>query len=535
MYTVTNPVNRVLTVASKFVIDNDRSIYSAFLKATEEFVAEHKLVVGGTVGADLLLQKPYSKDVTMYELYVDSPWQRAKELVDAFGLVHAPHIDKTTIVANTVIKNMECTVSVNTRVLIRLYNLPRIRDANIRDIIVPVYRKGYFADREVLVMPADLQLINIYRQLYRPYPPVPHLSYTDLLAREDTLFSHLDFGIKIGGVCSCCEAEGGDEELPDTDHETVIRNDDREIDIDALIEGGCDECKCVAAGCTMCIEGGCDCNAKTGGDDTHDSCCEDDVPVMVGGCRCMSGGMDEYFGSHQNWRQQVEQTVIDEVIRRGDMLLVGDFAVKHAVGTVVSNMRLQVIAGDDINAYVDKIRTALANAKIKTKVEYTKYALQIPNDFQTYKYTVYVQDHQGKRTSLLDIFNCTAFELVPYTVARDGALSGIMIAGTFAILRVKLIDLYSMKFVSHLSGASATQGRVGDIKGQIVALRKHVRKEIDVNPLTVFQLENYSGQYLDESVEKRKLLGKERFRFAPYYLARSQQGDKNDKQVSDSE
>ncbi len=180
-------------------------------------------------------------------------------------------------------------------------------------------------------------------------------------------------------------------------------------------------------------------------------------------------------------------------------------------------MRLQVVATDDISGYVAKIHAALSAAGIKSRIEYTKYALQIPNDFQTYKYTVYTRDQQDKRTALLDIFNSTSFELVPFGVSRSGELSNIMIAGAFVVLRFKLIDLYSMKFVSKLGGG--VSGRVADIKKQINVVRQRVLSAIADDPLSVFQLENHAGKFLDESVEKRNTLGKERFRFAPYYFA----------------
>lgn len=487
MYTQVNILPRVNKIAEKFVLDNDRLLYRDFFRLIEEYAAERKIIIGGPTGSDLLLKRAFNKDNFTYDLYVDNVWTCAKEIADLlYKSGHTPHVDKTTINCETIVKNVEAMVHVNLRPIVRLSALPHVRGGNIRDIIRPVHMHGHFAEKELPCLPGDLYLIDVYRKLYRPYPPMGAQPYSDLLSLEDSLFalakSRLgDIGNgKTGGFAHEEDEQPVDPDVNEVEDETVVQPEDQDAvdDLDDFVE---------------------------------DVAAEDDVAAAV------TGGVTEAF--RLNWRQNAEKIILEEVLRGSNYVLVGDYALKD-IGLDATNSRLQFLAGDDITEYVAKIGNALRKNNVHSKLEYVKYNLQLPNDFQTTKYTIYAIDHLDKRVSLLDVFNTLSFEMVPFTLSKSGPLAGIRVGGLFVQLRFKFVDLWSMHFVLSIGGQlDAAKTRIEDIKRQIVTTRDTVLKKIANDPVSVFQLDNYAGVFIDEFVAKKKIIGTERFRFQRYYPA----------------
>jgi hypothetical protein len=478
MYQTVDVLPRVIKIADEFVIANDRLLYQDFFKRIEDYVYENKLIIGGNVGMDLLISREYNKDNFTYELYTEDPWRHAKSLADMlYKSAHTPHIDKSTICVDTIIKNHEITISVNNRTLARLLSLPVVRGGSIGTVVSPINKPGHFSEKEVPCMPPEVQLMNVYRRLYQPYPPTTHTTYTVLLEQEAKLYdmfsrtvlnSPAKHDVKTGGFLHNDDYEPMESPgNPTWENETEVSPDDIDMgdEVDYLVDGGADE---------------------DSDPDIHHS-----------------GGADRS-------KQNINNIILEDVIKNGDFLLIGDFAI-CGFKVSVEKPRLQVLAADDIETYLTLIRKALGNHGVHTQLEYTKYALQIPNDFQTYKYTIYASDGSGHRTSIMDIFNSLSFELVPFRKTR-----GYKVAGIAALIRFKIIDLWSMWFVTTIGGdAESTKQRINDIIKQIVFLRSSFVESL-VSPENVFQLDNYLGVYLDEFVEKRNLIGGERFKFSKY-------------------
>jgi len=507
---------RVISIAEKFVIDNDRMLYRDIFRVAEEYCADNRLIVGGAIGMDLLTKKPYGKDNFVYDVFCkDSVWKTTCELTDAITAAHVPHLDKSTLKAHTVVKNIESSILINTREIIRVHALPHIRAANIVDLLSPVSIRGYFAEREVLCMSADVHLCDVYRRLYRPYPPQPgYPTYTRLLELESQLYggyegafddtppidtpsgdtapSDTASGDTASGDTAPSDTASGDTAPSDTAPSDTAPSDtpphETETSQSDIDEG--------ANGIDMYIEGSDVYTEDTNAEDTNaeDTNAED--------TNAENGYVGNGYAKNGNgWRQSIDDTIINNVLRGSLYVLIGDYAIESNTGT----KRLQFISDGDIPSIVSHIESAVKAERINARFETpVKYALQLPNDFQTVKYTVYAIDPNGKRVSLVDIFNSASFELIPFGVSKKGPLANVRVAGVFVLLRFKMIDLYVLKFISALSKKS-DDPRSRDIKRQILSLRSGALRRVSEDPESVFQLDDYYGKYLDERFQKKLL------------------------------
>lgn len=215
MYDKVNPTGDLIAAAEKFTIDNDRSLYIPYFKAVEEYCAANMVLLGGQVGVDILLSRPYHRGSFMWELYTDNALTKSREIADILYKTPNHHIDSKTVVMDTVLKYKEFTIKVNNRLLFTVYGLDKYRGISLVDLVGPVPIKSYFSGTEIKCMSSEIQLIEIYRSLYLP-------------ARRETW----DF---------CFRAEAGLMEGIKGSHE-CMNIDDEEVD------GGCDAENCIVGG-----------------------------------------------------------------------------------------------------------------------------------------------------------------------------------------------------------------------------------------------------------------------------------------------
>lgn len=455
MYSV-DVLPRILSYAEKFTIDNDRMLYRDLFRVIEEYCADNRLIVGGSIGIDLISKRPYNRENFVYDVFCkEQVWKTACSIADALYSAHMTHLDPSTLKAHTIVKGVEASLFINSRELLRVHSLPHIKTADIVDLLNPISLRGYFAERELLCMPPDVYLCDVYRRLYRPYPPISgYPSYSTLLKIEEVLSRH--------------RADGGSDTPPVS-----------ESPLETLQAGGDHETETA------------ECDIDYGPEDINEYMERDDEIV--------DGSAESSAGSYANWRQRIDNIVIEHVLRDSPYVLVGDYAFPGSG----AHRRLQFIFDGDIDGMIKRIDTATHAEGVNGRFTYIKYDLQLPNDFQTAKYTVYGADPNGKRVSLIDIYDSASFELVPFAKSHTGPLAGIRIAGSFVLLRFKMIDLYVFKFISALSG-NKDDTRMRNIRAQIASLRKKTIAMVSENPESVFQLGDHYGQYLDENAEKKR-------------------------------
>lgn len=208
MYKSINPIELLMKPAEKTVFSNDRKNYLPVLAAVEKFCSQNKLIIGGTMGINILVGNDPDISDYSYILYAENGSKTSRELADyIYSNVSSDKMDMRTITVETNIKNDMFTIWLNVRPIVTIYNLGFFRKIPIFDLIGPVekspmffriYRDNYCNIEEnpeefkVLVISEELQLIQIYRELYRPYPTTKfYTEYPDLMKYEKMLFDEI--------------------------------------------------------------------------------------------------------------------------------------------------------------------------------------------------------------------------------------------------------------------------------------------------------------------------------------------------------
>jgi len=192
---LTTVVSRLIPRATEFSMVNDRMLFAPYFEAAEAFCIENKVIIGGQVGINLLLGIPKHLDTFYWELYAKNTFSTSKQLADILYNVKAVPIDSTTVELQTNIKHREFTLRVNTRSLFKIYALDQYRQLDLGELLRPSLRPGYFTSQEMLVVPALMQLIDVYHQLYSPDK---NANWEKLLEFEDGLFGLFDESITGG-------------------------------------------------------------------------------------------------------------------------------------------------------------------------------------------------------------------------------------------------------------------------------------------------------------------------------------------------
>ena len=164
--------------------------------------------------------------------------------------------------------------------------------------------------------------------------------------------------------------------------------------------------------------------------------------------------------------------------------------------------RLQIIT-DNIDAIY------LGVARVIKKLRFVKYNLGIVGDFQLTNHTIY--DVRGDtQIPCMDIFNSAQFEMIPF-VMRGSERVG----NPWVLLRFLFIDMWVLQMIDQF-GKHTNQHKID----KLLRLVTKVRASALINPVASFQLDNYIGIYMDESIAKKKMIRETGDRFPTYYPAK---------------
>lgn len=199
------------------------------------------------------------------------------------------------------------------------------------------------------------------------------------------------------------------------------------------------------------------------------------------------------------------------------IVVVGDHAL-NLLG-VGSTTRIQLITDIPINELSEltsRILTNERNALRRVKVghdrtAWVKYGLNIPSDFQILKYTVYAVVG-GEQVALYDAYNSTTYEMIPFKI-----INGIRVAGLYVILRFLFIDIWTLKLIIGVGGASL-QGRIASLFKLVDVVRDMV-SVATASELWPTSENMYMGVNTSEAVAKKKLIAGKGFKSRNYYPA----------------
>lgn len=123
----------------------------------EEYVSNYHLIVGGNLGANLLLKKPRSLDDFVYELYCQKAFLHANNLTNELAGLGI-------VILKNPLPKQRYQIQVNNRLLVHVIELG---EASPLLIIEPLKVESHY-QYPVLIFSPEIQLLSLYRDLYSP-------------------------------------------------------------------------------------------------------------------------------------------------------------------------------------------------------------------------------------------------------------------------------------------------------------------------------------------------------------------------------
>lgn len=477
--------------ATDFIMKNDREHFDSVFAVIESFTINNDGIIGGNNGINILAGVPKSKDSYMYEIYIADVDKNARALADLLYNSEHKYVDKNTIRLETKLRNRIYELWIEARQIARIYSLVDYRGIKLFMLLNPVRAYGYFVDsssknQKVFCMSSEIQLLDIYRRLYNPYPSarggINYETYDVLLSNEKKLYDVIaeDIINRAKGtkqdIMSVTRAEGG-EEIGEKIRE--IREEEIEK-IEEISEIREEE-----------ISGGNEYKA---------------VPIIA------------------------KQLIKELSDLNKDTVIVGDYALYQILPNYPKEERLQILTTESMEN-IKNIATGIlsSNKDLKNysgvKVIGIRYPLNLPNDIMIEKFSLYLQNGDAQ-TFICDVFNSPSYEMIPFIRYE----SRIKYANLIVCLRFKFIDLYVSRLIHNLREGKDEfiVKKINQIAGSISMIRNKVTEMIESDPEKVFSTnsENYAGIFIMPNVILRtkiaEILKGKKYHYN-YYPAAKQQ------------
>jgi hypothetical protein len=531
MYKVINLLPQLLTDADKFVLHNDRELYRPFFQAIEKHCVD-ECVIGGKIGIDLLLGAPLGRDSWYWELYCRDPYRTGRAIADSAYACHAAHIDNRTVNLTTELRSTELTLWVNARRLCRIF---RVRDESLLE---PVTASGYFGSR-VQCVGLQVQMETLYHNLYSPSK---FSLWEQSLAQLDAIWKLRKSNVagaadtdRIYTVGASGDADGADiysdsAHAAGTDAHSAHAGGDSAYAADAysVHADGDSAYGDGAAGDTgyICeMELNSESPALSDGGIAYSAGYADASACVVGDGASAHGGASE-------------DSEIGIICALDDAIFIGSVAMR-AMGLQPSARRLQAISHRDPEDIRVAVSRALADAGTHGDITYVAYDLRLVGDFRLKKYTFYVANASSAsgKVAVLDVFNATEHELVPYTEAKHGGVTA-RIGTAWVCARFRLVDAWSLRIIASIQSrkrGGRRHERRRDDSAQcanapvsaapalrdLEALQEYAAAQLQQSPDSLFPIDTYLGVHIAEDVSKKQLIADTGERFSPYYPAKN--------------
>ena len=446
----------------------DRHQYDPVYKIIETYVQKHNLVIGGTMGVNLLLNRPRSLDDFVYELYTETSFKDANNLANAI----AEEIGEWPITMDTVIPYQRYKITVDNRILCWIIDLGAERERGEESkkdgkgrgeeskkdgkgrgeeskkdgkgrgeeskkdgksekgkvsplkVIEPIRSKS-----GMLVLSPEMQLIDLYRNLSNPALAG---KWEKALQDENKLFQFLRKDVNM--------------------------------------EGG--------AAITFAM------------------------------------------------RNAIQKELLDKFAQKNaNIAVIGEYALFLITEVPMETLILQIISTRDINedfAEIEKIVRHITPAPLTKQTR----SLHIMQDFRLRRTAIRLGDvAAGEQKEIMYIYNSANYDLIP--VNRLFASSSfIQVGNPFVVLRFLLIDYWMLLWVLESGNVDAgyARKRLDVIRNKLLSFRSKLShenistvRETNVPSLLIFQPESsdYIGKYENEEIY-RKSKQVESAHFYPY-------------------
>ena len=143
----------------------------------------------------------------------------------------------------------------------------------------------------------------------------------------------------------------------------------------------------------------------------------------------------------------LKKIVLENFVNGSEYVVLGEYGLRILSGDIKSHEKIQIVSKNRIE---DDIKQLIEFIEKYTDygITYRRQKIDIPKDFRTKKFTVYVEFPKLGKTvqkAFLDIYNSAQFELIPY-VKKDGYLVG----NPFVLSRFLMIDLWIIRIIHKL-------------------------------------------------------------------------------------
>lgn len=176
-------------------IKKERDRYDIVWKTIEEYCIKHSLIISNKyILSDLTDSKKNICD-KIYRIYTSNPFRHANNLTNDIYKKMIADSERRFTRLKTVKENEEFLIEYDMRQMVQIYKVQKHKSGEPTEVIKPV------SINNILYMPSELELIDIYHTLYDPNQ---FKDYNEAFEFEEILFQQVskrkEHGI-IGGSC----------------------------------------------------------------------------------------------------------------------------------------------------------------------------------------------------------------------------------------------------------------------------------------------------------------------------------------------
>ena len=452
MYKQINIVGDLIQNAKEFVLNNDRMLYAPFFAIVEKYCAS-TCVIGGKVGAELLIGTPINKDSFIWELYTNDTYKTARDISAEFLHAHSPHINTATTNYKTDIRNIEQSISVNGRTLIKIYRADKYRNLDLMKMIRPITVKGYFGN-DVQCLSEELQLCEVYQVLYSPSK---FDKWEFNLSLENLLYTHVEpqlidiFTNSSGGSDS---GSSGSNTIDTTTIDILSGFSDRDAAVIKNLNG-----------------------------------------VYIGGAAMKMLGLSTTISR----LQIICDKSIAEIIDILKVILTSTCTKQSQITLSAVEYKLNLVSDFRLTKHtIYIVKSSTDRIPFIDVFNSTQYEL-IPVIKKKY---VNGGDDDSSDDSGSD---------------RTSTANEILIGNLYVLLRFKMIDAWAVKLILGITPTANIKKSVECIISDIKLLRSEIIRNLQSNPGYLFPLNDYIGTFVSERISKKKLIEDTGETFRPCY------------------
>jgi hypothetical protein len=162
MYEKFDQIPALIKLAEDYVTIHDRALYRPVLAVIEEYCSTHEVLVGNRC----YIFKSCGKDDYTIDVYAAYALSVARELAQLIYNAKAPHVPLDTTSVRTIIRNGEFEIKVFNRIICRVFSLQKQQNIDFIQLMGGAECQGVYSDVKLTVVPAEIQLIEVYHDLY---------------------------------------------------------------------------------------------------------------------------------------------------------------------------------------------------------------------------------------------------------------------------------------------------------------------------------------------------------------------------------